>query len=222
MIEVRALGSLRYAEALAIQQHTHATVTKQAAPGEGVVFVVEHPPVVTMGKRFLPQDMVLSESDLRLRGIDYHHIDRGGSVTVHEPGQAVVYPVVKLDGVKLGVRRFVGCLEDAMIAVCAEYGIASGRDEVNPGVWVGRDKIGAVGIRVKDGVTMHGLAFNVTNSLATFATIIPCGLQGRGVTSLAAQLRCSDRDVGAPLSASSIGLRIAALVVKNISEALNA
>ena len=184
-LAVENLGLVRYAQALEKMNAEHQRIVLRVPPGSGVILRVEHPPVVTMGNRYVPGDMVLPEEALPARGIDFHRIDRGGSVTVHEPGQAVIYPLVKLDSVRLGVKRFVWCLEEAMIEVCAEFGVVAARDAANPGVWVGSDKVGAVGIRVASGVSKHGLAFNVCNDLSTFATIVPCGLRGKGVTSLA-------------------------------------
>jgi len=209
-LPLRALGLLRYAETLAVMNETHARVVETSAPGDGEILVVEHPPVVTMGNRPMPGDMILSETELEARGIDFHKIDRGGSVTVHEPGQAVVYPIVKLDRARLGAKAFVTALEEAMIALCAEHGFEASRNLENPGVWVGNDKIGAIGIRIADGVTKHGLAFNLTGDLATFAAVVPCGLRGRGVTSLRLQLEQA-RETKPPDFASA-SLRLATLV----------
>lgn len=214
MLVSRSLGVLRYADALAEMERVHAEVVREAPPGGGVVLHVEHPPVVTMGNRYLPGDMVLPEEALPARGIDFHKIDRGGSVTVHEPGQAVVYPIVKLHTVKLGARAFVSCLEEAMIGLCAAHGVAAARDPINPGVWVGQDKIGAIGIRILEGVAKHGLAFNVTNDLSTFSAIVPCGLRGRGVTSLGRVLG------GRELSSTAVGEDLARRVVSELERAL--
>jgi lipoyl(octanoyl) transferase len=216
-LTIRRLGLLRYAEALRIMGEAHQRVKAHAAPGEGEILVVEHPAVVTMGNRDLPDDLLATADELAAWGIDFHRIDRGGSVTVHEPGQAVVYPLVKLDRVRLGPKSFIRVLEDAMITLCAEHGFVAARDAVNPGVWVGANKIGAVGIRILEGVTKHGLAFNVDNDLSTFAAIVPCGLRGRGVTSLA-----RERQVRAfrPILASEVGERLATLVSDGIESVL--
>ena len=209
-LPIRRLGLLRYADALAFMNETHARVVESSAPGDGEILVVEHPPVVTMGNRPMAADMILSEAELNARGIDFHKIDRGGSVTVHEPGQAVVYPVVKLDRARLGAKAFVSALESAMIALCAEHGFMAARDPLNPGVWVGGDKIGAIGIRIAGGVTKHGLAFNVNGNLSTFAAVVPCGLRGRGVTSLALQAGVLRRSI--PLDFETVAQRLATLV----------
>lgn len=207
-LPIQQLGLVRYAEALRLMNEAHGRVKQGAAVGRGEILLVEHPPVVTMGNRFLPEDMILGEDDLLARGIDFHRIDRGGSVTVHEPGQAVVYPILKL-GPKLGPKAFVHALEDAMITLCAEYGFEAARDAVNPGVWVAMNKIGAIGIRIDGGVSKHGLAFNVTNTLSAFETIVPCGLRGRGVTNLERESRVR---TFRPLCSFEVGGRLAVLV----------
>jgi lipoyl(octanoyl) transferase len=212
-LTLRPLGLLRYADALRLMEEAHARIRETAAPGEGEILVVEHPPVVTMGNRFLPEDMILTQAELLARAIDFHKIDRGGSVTVHEPGQVVIYPLVKLDRVRLGAKAFVHALEEAMILLCAEYGFVAARDALNPGVWVGENKIGAIGIRILEGVTKHGLAFNVVNDLSTFASIVPCGLRGRGVTTLAQESKVR---TFRPLDVTSVGERLGVLVRERI------
>lgn len=215
-LHIRRLGLLRYSEALLQMEESHARVRREAGVGEGEILLVEHPAVVTMGNRFLPQDMILSEEELLARGIDFHRIDRGGSVTVHEPGQAVVYPLVKL-GTRLGPKAFVHALEDAMIALSAEFGVVATRDDVNPGVWVGLNKIGAIGIRIDGGVSKHGLAFNATNTLEVFEAIVPCGLRGRGVTNLERESRVR---TFRSLDSFAVGERLGALVKERLKAVL--
>jgi lipoate-protein ligase B len=183
MILVRHLGLLRYSDALALMEEIHASVAADPRADEAIL-IVEHPPVVTMGLRERSNDLVTTESKLGDMGIDFRRIDRGGSVTVHEPGQLVLYPIVRVDARFLTVRKLVWALEEIMIRECSRWGLAAGRDEINPGVWVGQNKIGAVGVRVSNHASKHGLALNVQNTLETFGHIVPCGIQGRGVTSL--------------------------------------
>jgi lipoate-protein ligase B len=183
-MKIVSLGLMPYADALEVMKNTHARVLEKACPGDGEILVVEHPPVVTLGNRPLEHDVLAARVELEKIGIDFFKTERGGSATVHEPGQCVVYPVVKLQGSKLGAKKFVWCLEEAMILFCASKGVVATRDPINAGVWVGNNKIGAIGIRVDRGVTMHGLALNICNTLSTFQFVTPCGLQGRGVTSL--------------------------------------
>lgn len=192
-MEIVDLGLLRYAEALRLMETTHAELVSDPSK-TGTIFIVEHPPVVTMGNRNLQQDMLLGEEFLRQRGVDFAKVDRGGSVTVHEPGQLVVYPVLRLNSRTMGAKAFVTKLEQVMIDLCRLYEIEACRDAINPGVWVGKNKIGAVGVRISNAVSKHGLAFNVTNLLSTFEFIVPCGIRGRGVTSLKIEDEKSARD----------------------------
>lgn len=204
-MQVRQLGLMKYKDALAVMEEAHATVASDPA-AEEILFVVEHPPVVTMGLRERGLDMVTPEALLQARGVDFEKIDRGGSVTVHEPGQLVLYPIVRVDARRLTVRRLVWALEEIMIRECARWGIVAARDDINPGVWVGHSKIGAVGVRVAEHVSKHGLALNVCNSLNTFSHIVPCGIQGRGVTSLLQKSQHASPEMNLPL----IGSRMAA------------
>ena len=187
-MQIRYLGLLPYGDALGIMESIHSEITADPKK-EGVILVVQHPPTVTMGKRELFEDMLIPPDQLKYKGIAYHKIDRGGSVTVHEPGQIVVYPIFHIDQQKQTVRSYVNHLEEAMIETAAHFGVVVKRDEINPGVWVGKNKIGAVGIRILNKVTKHGIAFNVNNSLETFSIIIPCGLRGRGVINLEMAVR---------------------------------
>lgn len=182
-MEIKYLNILPYAQALELMEKIHSEMVADETK-EGVILVVQHPPTVTMGNRNLLEDMIVPPDQLKFKGVAYHKIDRGGSVTVHEPGQVVIYPIFSMLKYGHTVRSYVCALEQAMIDTCAHYGVKAARDSINPGVWVGENKIGAVGIRILNKVTKHGLAFNVKNSLETFQTIVPCGLRGRGVTSL--------------------------------------
>lgn len=182
-MKIKYLGLVPYSKALSLMDQLHTEVV--ATPNhKGFLLVLQHPPTVTMGKRELLGDMKIPPEELKFKGVDYHKIDRGGSVTVHEPGQIVIYPIINIDTYKHTVRSFVCAIEQAIIDTCTHYHVHATRDEINPGVWVKENKVGAVGIRVLNKVTKHGLAMNVTNSLSTFEFIIPCGLKGRGVTTL--------------------------------------
>ena len=180
-------GTMPYGEALALQQRLHA----QVVTGEGRHFLlfVEHPPTLTLGKHSDLAHLSFSEDHYRRQGVELAHTDRGGQVTAHMPGQMVVYPVLKLNAYRLSPKRYVTVLEEGVIRLLAAYGIDAQRDSDHPGVWVGKDKICAIGIRIKERVTLHGIALNVTNDLALFAQIVPCGIAGRGVTSMAGLLK---------------------------------
>lgn len=180
---IKKLGLTKYSDALTLMDLLHKEVVENKNH-EGYLLIVEHPPTVTMGNRENTHDLLLSPDALKQKNIDYHKIDRGGSVTVHEPGQCVIYPIFNLFDYQLSVRSYVYLLEDAMIQTCCDYGVVATLDSENPGIWIGNNKIGAIGIRVHQKVTKHGIAFNINNSLQTFSTIVPCGLRTKGVTSL--------------------------------------
>lgn len=202
---VRQLGLMKYSDALQLMEQLHADLVKDSSC-EDQILLVEHPAVVTMGLRDRTVDMHSSEVELQRSGVDFHHIDRGGSVTVHEPGQLVIYPLVRLNAHALTVRRLVWSLEEIMIRECGRWGLAAQRDSINPGVWIGLNKVGAIGVRVSQHISKHGLALNVLNSMQTFAHIVPCGIHGRGVTSIQAQLGTSAPEMNLP----RIGERMAA------------
>jgi lipoyl(octanoyl) transferase len=185
IMRILKFGIEPYLVAMRAMMQAHSNV---CGGGEEVLIVTEHFPVVTMGNREIVGDLVSSPELLATLGVEFVQTDRGGSVTVHEPGQAVVYPIVRLDSAQLSVKRFVWILEEAMIRVASRFGVEALRNPCNAGVWVGNNKIGAIGIRISNHVSRHGLAFNVNNSLDTFRHVVPCGLRERGVTSLEREL----------------------------------
>lgn len=189
MIEARHLGVMSYRDCLEVQYQTHRYVLE--APGRGVILTVEHPSVITLGKHANPANLLWSSEWLRAHSIDLCETDRGGEVTAHEPGQLVMYPILRLADFFLSPKKYVALLEEVVIGLLADLGISSSVDSERPGVWVGVEKICAVGVRIKDRVSMHGIALNVLNSLDIFNLIVPCGLQGRGVTSIARQVLSS-------------------------------
>lgn len=198
-IELMFLGRVPFGACLEFMEGLHRGIV--AGDRQPVVLVLEHFPVITMGQRKLHDDLLFAPTQHNLADFEYFEIDRGGSATAHEPGQLVVYPLLPLTLFQSSVRRYVNFLEDVVIQTCARYGLKVQRSEANPGVWSGRSKIAAVGVRVKDKVTKHGLAFNVSNSLKTFAAIVPCGLRAAGVTTLALEL-------GAPHPNHALGSRL--------------
>jgi lipoate-protein ligase B len=210
-MHIRQLGLMRYGDALALMEELHAAISSQPTTEE-TLLIVEHPPVVTMGQRERTDDLVTPEVFLKQRGVDFHRIDRGGSVTVHEPGQLVLYPLLRVDARAVTVRRLVWALEEIMILECARWGLLANRDAINPGVWIGKDKVGAIGVRVSNHVSKHGLALNVSNTLQTFANIVPCGIHGRGVTSLVKSSGSTQKE-----NLPHIGERMAADLVQILS-----
>lgn len=186
VLVVRRLGRLGYGKALALQQQLH----EQRIQGQGqdTLLLVEHAPVITLGRAAKAAHILLSKERLTEAGVDVFETGRGGDVTYHGPGQVVAYPILDLKPERCDVRRYVADLEETMIQVCAEYGIAAGRIQGLNGAWVEDRKIGAVGVRISRWVTMHGLALNVRTDLSAFKMIVPCGISDKSVTSLSAEL----------------------------------
>jgi lipoyl(octanoyl) transferase len=172
-------NSVPYLDALDLQRSTHADVVAGRAPD--TVLLLEHPSVYTAGKR-------TEDSERPTDGTPVLNVDRGGKITWHGPGQLVGYPIVHLPD-PIDVVAYVRRLEGVMIAVLAELGVDAGRVEGRSGVWLrGTDKIGAIGIRVAEGVTMHGFALNCSNSFDAYEHIIACGIADAGVTSISREL----------------------------------
>lgn len=162
-------------------------------PYENIIIQCEHPHVYTLGKSGKENNMLLNEDQLRNIGATLFHIDRGGDITYHGPGQLVCYPIINLEDFDLGLKEYIRQLEEAVIRVCAHYGVTAGRMEKATGVWLDIDtprarKICAIGVRSSRYVTMHGLAFNVNTDLRYFSYINPCGFIDKGVTSLQQEL----------------------------------
>lgn len=165
--------------------------------GTDLFLIVDHMPVFTLGKRGGRESLTVAESFVKSKGVDIVQTERGGDITYHGPGQLVVYPIVHLRQAKLSVASYVELLEEVMIATVAEVGVEANRDERNRGLWVGNNKIGSIGIRVRHGVVFHGLALNVSIDFEHFNWIQPCGLSGVGVTSVA-------RELGHPVDFSAV------------------
>lgn len=195
------LGTLDYAEALRLQKKLQS----QRVRGEigDIVLLLEHPPVLTMGRSAKAQHVLAPRELLEARGIQVHEVGRGGDVTYHGPGQLVAYPIIDLKPDRKDVRKYVSSLEETMIRTCADFGLAARRVEGLNGAWIGRHKVGAVGVRISRWVTMHGLALNANTNLRHFELIVPCGIQDKAVTSLSVELGrpVSVADVIAPLAA---------------------
>jgi lipoyl(octanoyl) transferase len=181
------LGLCDYNEVWELQKKIH--LNKQKNQAEDVIITVEHPHVYTLGKIGDRNHLLVNNSEMKKGGISYYEIDRGGDITYHGPGQLVVYPIFDLNNFYKDTHRFLRELEETVILTLKEYGIESHRDESYTGVWVGEEKICAIGIKVSRWITMHGLALNVNNDLSYFDKIIPCGIFHKGVTSLSRILK---------------------------------
>ncbi len=192
------LGTMSYRDAWAAQESAHAQVL---AGGAERVFFVEHPPVVTFGRR--PggeRNLRVSPEELAGRGVERVESDRGGDVTYHGPGQLVAYPVLRLASHGFTVSAYVHWLERVVVDTLAGFGVPAHADPTAVGVWTENHppaKICAIGVRIRRGVTLHGLALNVTTDLAGFDLIVPCGLAGRPVTSLRRELGDRGPDLAA-------------------------
>jgi lipoyl(octanoyl) transferase len=182
-LDVRRLGFVPYAEALELQK---ALVEERRAGGvPDLLLLLQHPPVITLGvRRDSRSHVTASDGHLAMHGIEVHEAGRGGDVTYHGPGQIVGYPILDLRPDRCDVHRYVRDLEEVMIRVCADYGVAAHRVDGLSGAWVGTEKIGAIGVRISRWITSHGFAFNVNTRLEDFRLIVPCGIADRGVTSL--------------------------------------
>jgi lipoyl(octanoyl) transferase len=186
--EVRRLGRVPYAEALVLQRQL---VEERRADRIGdVLLLVEHPHVLTLGVRGDGGRSHIIAPAERLAALDVavHETGRGGDITYHGPGQLVGYPILDLKPDRCDVHRYVRDLEEVLIRVAADYGITADRVTGLTGVWVGGEKLAAIGVRIARWITSHGFALNVSTDLDFFKLIVPCGIADRGVTSLSALL----------------------------------
>ncbi|MGA7355817.1 MAG: lipoyl(octanoyl) transferase LipB [Candidatus Cybelea sp.] len=178
------LGLRSYREVWDLQHRLHDAVCEGSEPNTWLV--VEHTPVVTLGRQAKRENVLFSPDELARRGVDFIAIERGGDVTYHGPGQLVVYPILKLERFR-EVVPLVRSLEEAVIDACARFGVAAERWSSHAGVWVGRNQICAIGLAIQRMVSLHGLALNVSTDLEYDRLINPCGLRDRGITSLSAE-----------------------------------
>lgn len=198
LLEVRDLGLIPYVDALEMQRAL--VEDRRAGRIPDLLLLVQHPPVLTLGVRGDGGRAHILASAERLleRGIEIHEAGRGGDITYHGPGQIVGYPILDLRPDRCDVHRYVRDLEEVMIRTVDDCGFRATRVAGLTGVWVGDDKIGAIGVRISRWITSHGFAFNVNTRLEDFGLIVPCGIVGRGVTSLA-------RLLGHPASEAEVG-----------------
>jgi lipoyl(octanoyl) transferase len=183
---VRRLGRVPYGRGLELQERLVAARQQGTIPDQ--LLLLEHDPVFTLGRNARRENVLFPAEALRERGFEVFDTGRGGDVTYHGPGQLVGYPILELSPDRRDVHRYVRDLEEVMIRTCADYGLAAARVAGLTGVWLGEEKIGAIGVRIARWVTSHGFAFNVGTDLAAFDLIVPCGIRGRGVTSLERRL----------------------------------
>jgi lipoate-protein ligase B len=181
-ITVVNLGLTEYSAVWELQQ---ALLNQRCTGTVGDVLLLnEHHHVYTLGKSSDANHVLASDEQLSDHGVKVYHIDRGGDVTYHGPGQLVGYPILNLYELHCDVHQYLRKLEEVIIRTLSTFGINGHRDEGFTGVWVGNDKIAAIGVKVSHGITMHGFALNVNTDLSYFDQIIPCGIFHKGVTSI--------------------------------------
>lgn len=183
-LQVRRLGTVPYADALELQTQLVEQRKADAIPDQ--LLLLQHPPVITLGVKAKNDrsNVLATPSVLAARGVEIFETGRGGDVTYHGPGQLVGYPIISLKPDRCDVHQYVRDLEEVLIQMAATFGIEAGRVRGLTGVWVGSEKLAAIGVRIARWVTSHGFAFNVTTDLSHFGLIVPCGITDKGVTSL--------------------------------------
>ncbi|HEY3746485.1 MAG TPA: lipoyl(octanoyl) transferase LipB [Gemmatimonadaceae bacterium] len=198
------LGRVAYEEALELQRHIARDRITGALP-QDVLLLVEHPPVVTLGRASKGKHLIASPEFLRSKGVELFEVERGGDVTFHGPGQLVGYPIVDLKRHRLDLHWYLRKIEESLINTLADYDIIAERNPSFTGVWTKGKKIASIGVHARDWVTWHGFALNVTTDLSYFDLMVPCGIDGVVMTSIARELGTEDvsmQDVIERVSAS--------------------
>ncbi len=185
--EINNIGLTTYSVALEAQNVAHEKVSSGSNP---IVIFCEHPHVYTFGKSADKNNLLINPEFLKKINAEVFETERGGDITYHGPGQLVGYPIINLRACGLGIKKYVETLENSLITALADFNIAAYQIDGLTGIWVGKEneikrKIGAIGIRIKNGVSMHGFTLNVNTDLSYFNHIIPCGITDKGVTSIA-------------------------------------
>jgi lipoate-protein ligase B len=199
-----------YDEALELQRSVARDRISGAIP-QDVLLLVEHPPVVTLGRSSKQKNMISSPEFLASRGVELFEVERGGDVTFHGPGQLVGYPIIDLKRHRRDLHWFLRSVEEGLIRTLAEYGIPGERNTGYTGVWTRGRKIASIGVHARDWVTWHGFALNVTTDLSYFDFIVPCGIEGVTMTSIereidsAAELPECSFDVAGEIAAATFG-----------------
>lgn len=202
-LRIIELGRRPYADVLALQRD----LCRARADGrttDDLLLLVEHDPVVTLGRGTLATSLPVPPDALRARGIEVHEVERGGDVTWHGPGQLVGYPIVDLSSLRPDLHWYLRSLEDALIDGLESLGIPANRNPGYTGVWTAGRKIASIGVHVKRWVTLHGFALNVSNRLDGFEAIVPCGIHGVVMTSVADELPGASRDSLMPLARAAV------------------
>jgi lipoyl(octanoyl) transferase len=199
--ELRQLHLVTYENGMKLQQKLVEMRQRDELPDQ--LLLLEHPPVITLGRGGDRANLLASDARLKSEDVRFFETTRGGDITYHGPGQVVGYPIIHLGEGNRDVRRYVTRLEEVLIRTVAEYGITATRLDGKRGIWIGNNKIAAIGVRIARWVTSHGFALNVSTNLDHFRLITPCGLKGTGVTSI-------ERETGRPVSLQEVRDRVAA------------
>jgi lipoate-protein ligase B len=181
-------GTIDYRKAWELQGNL-INARKDGILDDNIVLFLEHPPVFTLGRRGGGDNLLVTDDFLKEYGFPVIRVERGGNITFHGPGQLVAYPIINLADTSFQVVEYVEALEEVMIRTVNTWGIPAERNQVNRGIWVGKCKMGSIGIAVRRGITFHGLALNVNVDLTPFTWIQPCGLQGVAMTSMKQELK---------------------------------
>jgi lipoyl(octanoyl) transferase len=217
------LGLIQYRQAWDYQEKLFAELMQKKLAGEksfpGYLLFCEHPPVFTLGKSGSRENLLINEQMLAQRGIEFFHINRGGDITYHGPGQIVGYPILDLEQLNLSIKGYIEKLEEAVILVLKEYGIAAERLPGATGVWLDPDspskarKICAIGVKAGRHITMHGFAFNVNTDLSYYQYTNPCGFVDKGVTSM-------EKEVGRKMGIEEVKAKLAGYLAKSLKISL--
>jgi len=205
-LKIVDLGTQPYEQMLVLQLDLCRQRQHDEIPN--TVLIVEHPPVITLGARKSENKLLEDEAELQAKGIDVVHIGRGGGTTAHNPGQLVMYPILRLKSVGLDVSSHVRSLEQIGIDLLAGLGVESGRRKGFPGLWIGEKKIASIGVQLKKWVSFHGIAININNDLSIFDSIVPCGLDGVEMTSV-------EKETGKKADMSAVKTKLTELCKKH-------
>ncbi|HWP42146.1 MAG TPA: lipoyl(octanoyl) transferase LipB [Blastocatellia bacterium] len=200
-MEARWMGRVEYGDGLRRQEEAVARL--RAAEGDEQLFLLEHPHVFTLGRGAESANILATPEQLAEKAIEVFETGRGGDVTYHGPGQLVGYPIMNLRPDRMDVHRYVRDIEEVLIRTIADFGIRGGRIKGLTGVWVGNEKIAAIGVRIARWITSHGFALNVNTDLDYFRMIVPCGITDKGVTTIS-------RIVGEEIALEAVASSVAA------------
>jgi lipoate-protein ligase B len=206
---IRDCGVMKYDKALELQKQ----LVSQRIKGQiaNTIIILEHLPVITLGARESENCLLEDEKKLIEQGIDIVSVRRGGGTTAHNPGQVIIYPILNIRSIGLGVTEYIRKLESIGIELLAQLGVKSDRKKGFPGLWIDEKKIGSIGVKIKKGVSFHGMAINICNDLSIFQNIVPCGLKGVVITNV---LKETEKEV----SISQVKEKLAELCKKYFSE----